>query len=183
MNVVAQSLFYLSSLLAVAGALGTILSKNAIRAAMWLLLAIFGVAGLFLTLDAQVLAAIQIMVYAGTVVILFVFVIMLIGTDASASWDTQTIGSRATAAAAFVLATLGALVLLLRVGLGGPHAFDLASSDMGTVHALGQALFKDNIVPFELTGILLTAAIVGAMAVARAKHSAHTSSNNEKAAS
>ena len=183
MNIVAQGLFFLSSLMAVAGALGTVLSKNAIRAAMWLLLTIFGIAGLFLTLDAQVLAAIQIMVYAGTVVILFVFVIMLIGTDASATWDNQTLGSRVTAAGAFALAAIGAFLLLLRVGIGGPHAFDLAPKDMGTVHALGQALFQHNLIPFELTGVLLTAAIVGAMAIARSRRATNNSSSNEKAAS
>src|SRR5215207_6624586 len=77
--------FALCSIAALVGALCTVLAKNPIRGAMGLLLTIVGIAGLFLKLNAQFMAAIQLIVYAGAVVVLFVFVIMLLGPDAGAA--------------------------------------------------------------------------------------------------
>lgn len=168
-TVVEQGLFYLSALLAIAGALGTVASKSAIRAAMSLLLTIFGIAGLYLTLSAQLLAAIQVIVYAGAVVVLFVFVIMLLGGQGERKADTRSLKTRAVGAGLFGLTALVTAVLVARAGIGGPHVFDPPRPELGSVAALGKVMFTDGVVAFELVGILLTAAIVGVMAVARTR--------------
>jgi NADH-quinone oxidoreductase subunit J len=169
-TVVEQGLFYLSALLAIAGALGTVASKSAIRAAMSLMTTIFGIAGLYVTLSAQLLAAIQIMVYAGAVVVLFVFVIMLLGGQGEPSHDNRSFWTRVIGAGLFALSAILAAVLVARTGLGGPHVFDPPRTEFGSVSALGKVMFTDGVIAFELVGVLLTAAIVGVMAVARTRH-------------
>src|SRR6185369_8837320 len=94
MNALALVFFGLSALATLVGALLTVLAVNPIRSAMALLLSIGGITGLFLGLDAQFLAAIELIVYAGAVVILFVFVIMLIGPDATPPADSKAAFSR-----------------------------------------------------------------------------------------
>lgn len=168
-TILEQVIFYLSSLLAVAGAVGTVASKSAIRSAMSLLVTIFGITGLYLTLSAQLLAAIQVMVYAGAVVVLFVFVIMLLGGQGEVTHDNRSLKSRIVGAGLFALSAIIAAVLVARVGIGGPHIFDPPRPELGSVAALGKVMFTDGVVAFELVGVLLTAAIVGVMAVARAR--------------
>ena len=110
--------FALCSIAALVGALCTVLAKNPIRGAMGLLLTIVGIAGLFLKLNAQFLAAIQLIVYAGAVVVLFVFVIMLLGPDAGHTAEKSGPKARVSRALAGVLMaaiSLAGLVMVLRV--------------------------------------------------------------------
>src|SRR5437868_13184399 len=93
--------FWVFAALAVGGALAVIIQKNPIRCAMGLLLLILSIAGLFLQLQAQFLAAIQLIVYAGAIVVLFLFVIMLLGPSASTGTDRRGLGYRALGAGAF----------------------------------------------------------------------------------
>ncbi len=187
MSALGIGLFWLAALLAVAGALGTVAAKSAIRSAMSLLVTILGIAGLYVTLSAQLLAAIQLIVYAGAVVVLFVFVIMLVGgrgTEGAGRDDTRQ--TRTVAAALFALVSAGALVLVARAGIGGPHVFDRPRPEFGSVYAVGQALFTDGVFAFELVGVLLLVAIVGVMAIARTHRSAplaQTASKQEENAS
>jgi NADH-quinone oxidoreductase subunit J len=159
-------LFAVCSVLCVFGALVTILAKNPIRGAMGLLGTIIGIAGLFLRLNAQFLAAMQILVYAGAVVILFVFVIMLLGPSAgtSESHGTASRFSRMLSGGLLGLFGLGALVLL---GKGTRHAFAVVGKEHGSVEMVGKRLFEDSLVPFELATALLIVAAIGALAVAR----------------
>src|SRR6516165_9169132 len=92
--------FYGLAILALLGALGTVSAKSPIRGAMGLLLMIVSIAGLFLALHAQFLAAIQLIVYAGAIVVLFIFVIMLLGPSASPSKDARGLVPRILGAAA-----------------------------------------------------------------------------------
>src|SRR5262249_32097789 len=101
MNGLEIGFFSLCALAAVVGALLTILAANPIRCAMALLLAIGGITGFFLSLSAQFLAAIELIVYAGAIVVLFVFVIMLIGPDATPARDSKAAFSRWLAVVAF----------------------------------------------------------------------------------
>ena len=89
MNALGAVYFYACAVLALAGALGVVIAKNPIRGAMGLLLLILSVAGLFLALHAQFLAAIQLIVYAGAIVVLFLFVIMLLGPNAATPSDQR----------------------------------------------------------------------------------------------
>ncbi len=155
------------AVIAIAGALGVIVAKNPIRGAMGLLLLILSVAGLFLSLQAQFLAFIQLIVYAGAVVVLFLFVIMLLGPSAVAPPDRHGVVVRALGAAVFALFLLGAVAPLWHSA--HMHGQSHASPDFGGIDAFGWALFTDALVPFELSSALLMVAVLGAVAVARGR--------------
>lgn len=167
-------LFLVCSGLCLAGALIVVLAKNPIRGAMGLLTTIIGIAGLFLRLNAQFLAAMQLLVYAGAVVILFVFVVMLLGPSASIQETHRTsstngaLVSRAIAGGVMVLVGLGSLVAFS--GLE-PTQFDTIGPEHGSVAAVGRLIFTQGLVPFELATVLLIVAVVGAIGVARTKPS------------
>ncbi|MGK3993442.1 NADH-quinone oxidoreductase subunit J family protein [Sorangium sp. So ce1024] len=161
--------FGLASLLVILGGVATVAARNPIRGAMGLLTSIFGIAGLYLMLSAEFLAAIQILVYAGAVVVLFLFVIMLLGPSATSPRDARTAVPRYIGAGVFTVGTLGALALAARAGKPGPTPLPPAPESLGTIDALGHELFTKGIVPFELSGALLLVAVVGAVAVARGK--------------
>jgi NADH-quinone oxidoreductase subunit J len=159
-------LFAVCSLLCLGGAVSTVTSINPIRGALGLLTTIIGIAGLFLRLNAEFLAAMQILVYAGAVVILFVFVVMLLGPTASLPRDA---GRRSFYARA-ISGGLGAGVAVLLFALlssTGAHSFPVVGKAHGTVEAVGAQIFKETLVPFELATALLIVAAVGAIAVAR----------------
>jgi NADH-quinone oxidoreductase subunit J len=160
--------FSFCALLCVLGALITVLARNPIRGALGLLSTIVGIAGLFLLLRAQFLAAIQIIVYAGAVVVLFVFVLILLGTEAS---DPGGSGKaklgRATAGAVLLALVIGAFLLLAPELAAQTMAFSAANEAHGSVAAVGAMLFGPGIVPFELATSLLIVAVVGAVAMAR----------------
>lgn len=171
-----QVLFVVSAILALVSAVATVTQRSPLRAAMGLLLHIFSLAGLYLSLHAHLLAAIQMLVYAGAVVVLFVFVIMLIGPGALSSRPDQrgvsakivggaTIAMVAAAIAAQVGATDFGHVLIESCA---PDA--AGCTEFGGVDALSQAIFVDAAVPFELVSVLLLVAIIVAIAVARGVH-------------
>jgi NADH-quinone oxidoreductase subunit J len=171
-----QAYFYLCALLAVLGALGVLLSKNPIRGAMGLLLMILAIAGLFLALHAQFLAAIQLIVYAGAIVVLFLFVIMLLGPSASTPNDERGRIPRAIAAGLFGAGGAAAMALLVlsapKPAGGTPPLLASVTNDFGSVDAFGRILFTQGLIPFELSSALLMVAIVGAVAVARGRSKA-----------
>jgi NADH-quinone oxidoreductase subunit J len=173
--------FYACAILAVLGALGVVFSKNPIRSAMGLLLLILSVAGLFLSLHAQFLAAVQLIVYAGAVIILFLFVIMLLGPTAVTSDDHTGLWVRAFGGSLFALAGLAAIWAVYRAGASGrpPAALGVPDSAFGGIGAFGDILFSDALVPFELSSALLMVAVVGAVAVARGRQGERTLSRSE----
>ncbi len=165
--------FLVCGILALLGAVWTIAAKSAIRSAVGLLTTIAGIAGLFLKLNAQFLAAIQLIVYAGAVVVLFVFVIMLLGPDASSAsaGPARARTARVVAAASLGLLALGALVLLAGAEVT-PARFAAVPPEHGSVEAVGSLIFTRALVPFELVTALLIVAAIGAIAVARPRHAA-----------
>lgn len=165
--------FYACAILAVLGAIGTISAKNPIRGAMGLLLMILAIAGLFLALHAQFLAAIQLIVYAGAIVVLFLFVIMLLGPSATAPSDHRGRIPRAIGGGLFGAAGLGAMALLVSSVPKhpmGPTGYPSPTGDFGSVDAFGRIIFTQALLPFELSAALLMVAIIGAIAVARGRH-------------
>ena len=167
MDWLALTYFCGCSALAITGALAVVAAKNPIRGAMGLLLLILSVAGVFLSLQAQFLAAIQLIVYAGAVVVLFLFVIMLLGPSAVAPHDRRGVVMRSFGALVFGLFMLGAMWWLTR----SAHALGqrAAAPDFGSIDAFGWTLFNDALVPFELSSALLMVAVIGAVAVARGR--------------
>jgi NADH-quinone oxidoreductase subunit J len=160
--------FAVCAVVALVGALMTILAKNPIRCAVGLLLTILGIAGLFLKLNAQFLAAIQLIVYAGAVVVLFVFVIMLLGSDAGEA-PRAPVKAGLSRAVAGLLAFVLAGVALFLMGSINPTPTPLAAPrpEHGSVEAVGSLLFTKGLVPFEIATALLIVAVIGAIAVAR----------------
>ncbi len=181
-----QAYFYVCGAFALAGALFTVTAKNPIRGAMGLLLMILAIAGLFLALHAQFLAAIQLIVYAGAIVVLFLFVIMLLGPSATPPHDHRGRIPRTVGGALFGAGGLLAMWLVVKAApthpmiaqaagaaaAKGAEASKLlagAPADFGSVDAFGRIIFTQALVPFELSSALLMVAIVGAVAVARGR--------------
>jgi len=158
-------LFVVTSIFAMAGALFTISSKRPLRAAIGLLIHIISLAGMFLTLDAQLLAVLQLLVYAGAVVVLFVFVIMLIGPAAEVGPIQGRLASRTLSIALTI-----AVVLAISTTVAYFEApWGAVPEGFGTVEGLGMAIYKEALVPFEVISITLLVAIVGAIAIARSR--------------
>jgi NADH-quinone oxidoreductase subunit J len=162
--------FVVSALFVLGGGLITVGARRPVRSAMGLLTTIVGVAGCYLLLSAQFLAAIQLIVYAGAVIVLFIFVVMLLGPAAASARDARSAVPRYIAWLTFLAAAAGALWLVLRLAGDRSSEVTAAPADFGTIERLGREIFTNKIVPFELTGVLLLVAVVGAMAVARGKH-------------
>ncbi len=159
------ALFVVTAVFAIAGALITILSRRPLRAALGLLVNIVSLAGLFLTLNAHLLAALQVLVYAGAIVVLFVFVIMLLGPAAEVGPIEGRVASRALSIALTIVIALAVSTSV--VYFDAP--WEAVSDDFGTVEGLGMAIYKQALVPFEVISITLLVAIVGAIAVARSR--------------
>ncbi|SMO82104.1 NADH-quinone oxidoreductase subunit J family protein [Gracilimonas mengyeensis] len=161
-------LFIMLAVLALGSALAMVINKNTVNSALFLVLNMVSLAGIFLLLNAQFLAIIQILVYAGAIMVLFLFVIMLLNVD-----DEEKLFDkfRFKYFLAFVLAI--AVVGQVFYSLAGVADMLPAISDqmvaIGTVEAVGDVLFTDYLLAFEMTAILLTAAVVGALMIAQHK--------------
>jgi NADH-quinone oxidoreductase subunit J len=179
-------LFIVFALIASVAAVGVIISRKPVYSALFLLLNFATLAALYIMLQAQFLAAVQIIVYAGAIVVLFLFVVMLIGGGELGRGDKATGGQgdkvSAPAASAGLRALLDwprvtALVLavLLLVGVGyGVISGQLhagqgtaAAFGQGSVEAIGAALYTDYLLPFEMTSVLLLVGMIGAVVLAR----------------
>jgi NADH-quinone oxidoreductase subunit J len=177
-----MALIYFSAcaVLALAGALGVVVARNPIRSAMGLLLLIVSIAGLFLALHAQFLAAIQLIVYAGAIVVLFLFVIMLLGPSVATVDDRRGVVLRAISGTGFAVFGLAAIALTAHATrLGLP--MQLVDSSFGGIDSFGGVLFSDALAPFELSSALLIVAVVGAVAVARGRQGVRSLSKSEQA--
>jgi NADH-quinone oxidoreductase subunit J len=174
--------FYTCAVLAIAGAAAVVMAKNPIRGAMGLLLLILSIAGLFLSLSAQFLAAIQLIVYAGAIVVLFLFVIMLLGPNAATPTDRRGVFQRAFGGALFALAGLAALVSVVAAAAAAHRRIPMPTPDasFGGIDSFGSVLFADALVPFELSSALLMVAVIGSIAVARGRQGQRALSRAEQ---
>jgi NADH-quinone oxidoreductase subunit J len=154
--------FVVVALMAVATAIGLVARPNPLHGALFLVGNLFCVAVLFLTLHAEFLALAQVIVYAGAIMVLFLFAIMLlVPVRAEPGPDSQ---ARARRLAVPVAAALGGLVALVAARTGGPPP---GGAPPGGVATIGRLLFTDYLLPFEVTSILLLAALVGALTLAK----------------
>ena len=159
------TLFVVTAIFAMAGALMTISSRRPLRAAIGLLVHIISLAGMFLTINAHLLAALQLLVYAGAIVVLFVFVIMLLGPASEVAPIQGRVASRTLSIAATI-----AVVLTVSTSVAYFDApWEAVPDGFGTVEGLGMAIYKQALVPFEVISITLLVAIIGAIAVARSR--------------
>jgi NADH-quinone oxidoreductase subunit J len=161
------ALFILFAMLCVGGALNLVLQRHPINSALSLIVVMTSLAVLYLLLGAEFLAAAQVIVYSGAIMVLFVFVIMLL----NAGEEDRTGGSRAAYAAGIpgVAALLG---ILAYVFLSHPRQFGAAhlGGFLVTTSDLSTVLFRDLLLPFEVTSVLILVAILGAVVLARKEY-------------
>jgi NADH-quinone oxidoreductase subunit J len=165
------AVFLISAVVVLSGAVGVLLARNPIHAALFLVETLFGIAVLFILLDATFLAAVQVVVYAGAIVILFLFVIMLLGVDRADDLGIEPIAGQRPMAAVIGASLLGLTLTTLLIAVNGPTGDAGTTAVLGNAETntrlLGEALFTDHVFAVELTALLLTVAIVGAVVLAR----------------
>lgn len=161
--------FFIFAVLSVGGALGVVLSRNLIHGALFLIISLFGGAGLFVLLAAPFLAAVQVLVYIGAIAILIIFAVMLTRSMTAMSEVFNRQWWVSAIAAVILLVMLVAGVVLPVWGPSGSNAEMVVSENLGTISDLGVALVSGNqfVLPFEIASLLLTAAMVGAIVIAR----------------
>jgi len=158
-----QLLFIILSVISVAAALCVIFVRNPIYSVLSLVITFFSIAGHYILLKAQFLAIVNIIVYAGAIMVLFLFVIMLLNLNNTENQEKRSFISKAIAVVA------GGLLLVSLVGLLKGSALHptiqngMSSDDIGTVQTLGKVLFTDFVLPFEISSVLFLSAIIGAV--------------------
>jgi NADH-quinone oxidoreductase subunit J len=163
--------FAIAAAISVVGALGVVLSRNPVHSALMLVMTLFGVAVLFVEENAQFLAAVQVIVYAGAIVVLFLFVIMLLGVD-----RRERVLADQFRGQHYIAGGLGALILAEVLLLGTGHWTTGAHSTTGSLNRpisnvaqLGRSIFTTYLLPFEITSALLVVAVIAAVVLARGR--------------
>ena len=165
--------FVVAAIIVLSGAIGVVASRNPVHSALFLIQTLFGVAVLFVLQEAHFLAAVQIVVYAGAIVILFLFVIMLLGVDTADDWSVEPIAGQRPLTVIVGATLLGfGLVLVMvasdaltgEIRRGGERALDNGFTD---IKRIGRVLFSDYALSFEITAALLTVAVIGAVVLTR----------------
>jgi NADH-quinone oxidoreductase subunit J len=160
--------FVLASAMVIAGALGVILRPNPVHAAMSLVLTLFGVAVHFVALEAHFLAAVQVIVYAGAIVVLFLFVIMLLGVDKAEDLSIEPFPIQRPLAAVVGLGVTGLVIAaVVRAKDTLAEGAPLGAEGDQNVQALARNLFSDHVFAFEFTSILLIVAVAGTVLLTR----------------
>lgn len=162
-----QLAFYVLSILAVISSALMITRKNPVHSALWMLLTFFAVAGIFVQLNAEYIAAIQILVYAGAILVLYLFVVMLLNPKTS---GTMKFNAR------YVIGLVASVFIGVQVFVGINKGTALLGksgnvsevvAQHGYVAAFGKELFTTYLVPFEIASILLLVAMIGAIIIAK----------------
>lgn len=160
-----QILFIVFGLICVAGAINLLVQRHPISSALSLVVVMASLALIYLLLGAEFVAAIQVIVYAGAIMVLFVFVIMLLNAGA----EERTRGSRM----ALLVGVPGVIILagtvgwMLVSGSGRLGTVSIASDNFGETHLIAKLLFKNFLLPFEITSVLILIAIMGAVVLGK----------------
>ena len=167
--------FFSAAVMILGGAIGVITLKNPVHAALGLVLTLFGVAVQFVAMEANFLAAVQVIVYAGAIVVLFLFVIMLLGVDESIDLSIEPIPIQRPLAAVMGVGLLGLLgaaivraqdALVINPGSGIDTAEASGNND-ANIQQLAANLYGDHVFAFQLTSVLLIVAVVGTVLLTR----------------
>jgi NADH-quinone oxidoreductase subunit J len=162
--------FVVCAAMVLSGAVGVVSSRNPVHAALSLVLTLFGIAVLFVEQDADFLAAVQVIVYAGAIVVLFLFVIMFLGVDRRENVEAEPLRGQRPLALLLVLISIGGVIALAVSSrwVTGAHTVTLAAhGPKGEVGQLGKSVFTTYLFAFEVTAALLVIAVVGAVVLAR----------------
>ncbi|MCC5953947.1 MAG: NADH-quinone oxidoreductase subunit J [Acidimicrobiia bacterium] len=164
--------FIIAATTTLLGSFGVIMARNPVHAALSLVGSLFSVAVLFLNQGAEFLAAVQVIVYTGAIVILILFVLMLLGIDTEEDLEDEPLrGQMPVAVGIGVLLTASVFALTQLVGFdvvtGTPEVTAAIRDDMPNINQIGRLLFTDFVVATQLAGVMLTVAVVGAVVMAR----------------
>ncbi len=167
-----QVAFYLISAIIIAGALAMIMSRSLVRSVIWMVVSFVGVGALFVLLEAEFIAAVQILVYAGGIVVLFLFVIMLVNLDELQRMEQ--LHRQWLPAVLLVCVLLAELGFMMWSGARDtvaplPDQLDAALRSVrdGNIETIGNFLYTDYILPFEMVSMLLLVAMIGAIYLAK----------------
>ena len=162
--------FVAAAVICLVGALGVVLARNPVHSALMLVMTLFGIAVQFVAQEAHFLAAVQVIVYAGAIVVLFLFVIMLLGVDRAQNLEMSFLPVQKWAALLFAsgsLAVVVALIVVVGEPVTGVHAMGGTLGGTDDVRLLARSLFSDYVYAFELTSLLLVIAVIGAVVLVR----------------
>jgi NADH-quinone oxidoreductase subunit J len=160
------ALFIVLALMAVGAALALITARNPISSAMAMVTHFLALAGLYLTLHAQFMAAIQVLVYAGAIMVLVVFVIMLLNLGSESSLR-ERFSSREGLGILASLFIGGGIIYAVLSSIFASRPASQTLTNSGTIDAIGKALFSDYVFPFEMVSLVLLAAVVGAVVLTK----------------
>lgn len=162
---ITQNVFFFLSFVAILSALMVVFSRNPVYSVLYLIITFFAIAGHYVLLNAQFLAVVHVIVYAGAIMVLFLYVIMLLNLNE----ETEPHKSNLLKVAAAICA--GLFLIVLVGSLKGAEVVNYQTTgnpELGTVKNLGMVLFTDFLLPFEITSVLLLAAMVGAVMIGKA---------------
>ena len=157
--------FVIAAAMILIGAVGVIIRAHPVHCALSLILTLFGVAVLFIELNAQFLAAVQVIVYAGAIVVLFLFVIMLLGVDKAEQLETDSLAGQRPAAAA--VTSRNAFTPKPAVSTAVGAVVSTPPEHDENIRQIARDLFSNHVFAFELTSVLLVIAVVGTVLLAR----------------
>ena len=161
-----EILFYALSALAIISAIMVLISKNPIHSVLWLILVFFAISGHYILLNAQFLAIVNIIVYAGAIMVLFLFVMMLMNVKKDNEPQKQLWVKLIGVIAGGSFLTLLIALVKQNTSFQGRDVL-LKDGNIGLIHPLGQALFTDYVVPFEISSVLFLSAMVGAVIIGK----------------
>ena len=161
-----EILFYALSAFAIISAVMVLISKNPIHSVLWLILVFFAISGHYVLLNAQFLAIVNIIVYAGAIMVLFLFVIMLMNVKKDKEPQKQHLVKFIGVIAGGSFLTLLIALVKQTSQLEGKTVL-LKEGTIGLIHPLGKALFSDYVVPFEISSVLFLSAMVGAVIIGK----------------
>ncbi|MES2701065.1 MAG: NADH-quinone oxidoreductase subunit J [Bacteroidota bacterium] len=167
-------LFWVLSAIAVGCALGVILSRNPVNSVMFLIATFFAISGHYILMNAQFLAIVNVIVYAGAIMVLFLFVIMLMNLNA----DVEPQKGHLVQLAGVLSGGVLFLVLLAAVKTAAPVIMDRTNTDIGLISNLGKVLFTDYVLPFEISSVLFLSAMIGAVVIGK-KEDMHSTVSKE----
>jgi NADH-quinone oxidoreductase subunit J len=168
-------LFFILAAIAIAAGLGMLTSRNAVHSALYLVLNFATIAVLYITLNAPFIGMVQITVYAGAIMVLFLFVIMLLGADLLGGVAGEDKWQRYMAG---VLALALIVVFAIVLAQGGSTEAGTATAIDSSPAALGMRLFEGYVFPFEVTGVLLLTSMIGVVVLGRKKRGKDAGSNH-----
>lgn len=185
------AVFFVSAVIVLVGALGVILARNPVHSALSLVATFFGIAVLFLNVNAQLLAAVQVIVYTGAIVVLILFVMMLLGVDKEEDLQTEPLVAQRPVGVIIGIVLAAGLAAVFMFGgtklvtgdkattapistkaVTDPSASVVQTADGPNINRIGEQLFTRYVFAFEITAALLTIAVVGAVVLAKRARSA-----------